>query len=253
MDSLEDGRRFLKGSDWEKMTKGETDQRAGVPVPPPQKPYPEDALLIDLVAPEDLTVGQMSVMQAIKQRRSHRSYTKEALTLEEFSFLLWATQGIGQTNTHEGRIIRTLRTVPSGGARHPFETYLLVRRVEGLEPALYRYLPVEHKIYLVRDDEDLTEKAHEATHQFLQQSGVAFIWTVVPYRTEWRYSFLSPKIIAQDSGHLCQNLYLACEAIGAGTCAIGTYDQRKIDAVLGVDGEDEFTIYVAPVGKVRQG
>ena len=64
---------------------------------------------------------------------------------------------------------------------------------------------------------------------------------------------LSAKVIAQDSGHLCQNLYLACEAIGAGTCAIGAYDQDKIDPVLGVDGEDEFTIYVAPVGKVRQG
>ena len=252
MDSLEAGRRFLKAENWEEWTKDETDQRAGVPVPPPQKPYPEDVELIDLADPGDLNLGQMSVMQAIKQRRSHRSYTKEPLTLEELSFLLWATQGIVQANTREGQIIRTLRTVPSGGARHPFETYLLVRRVEGVAPGLYRYLPVEHKIYLVRDDEDLTEKAHEATRgQFLRQSAVVFIWTVIPYRTEWRYSFLSAKIIAQDSGHLCENLYLACEAIGAGTCAIGAYDQDKMDPILGVDGEDEFAIYVAPVGKVR--
>jgi SagB-type dehydrogenase family enzyme len=193
----------------------------------------------------------MSVRQAIKQRRSHRSFTKESLTLEELSFLLWATQGIEQINTHEGRIVRTLRTVPSGGARHPFETYLLVRRVEGLVPGLYRYLPVEHKLYVVRD-KDLTEEAHEATRgQFLRQSAVVFVWTVVPYRTEWRYTFLSAKIIAQDSGHVCQNLYLACEAIGAGTCAIGAYDQDKIDPILGVDGVEEFTVYVAPVGKVR--
>ena len=251
MGSIETSRRFLMAENWEEWTKDETDQRAGVPVPPPQKPYPEDAELIDLADPGDLNLGQMSVMQAIKQRRSHRSFTKEPLTLEELSFLLWATQGIEQANTHEGRIIRTLRTVPSGGARHPFETYLLVRRVEGLAPGLYRYLPVEHKIYLVRD-EDLTAEAHEATRgQFLRQSSVVFIWTVIPYRTEWRYSFLSAKIIAQDSGHLCQNLYLACEAIGAGTCAIGAYDQDKIDPILGVDGEEEFTIYVAPVGKVR--
>ncbi len=80
---------------------------------------------------------------------------------------------------------------------------------------------------------------------------MTFIWTVIPYRTEWRYSMLSPKIIAQDSGHLCQNLYLASEAIGAGTCAIGAYDQSKIDPILGVDGEEEFTIYMAPVGKIK--
>ena len=76
------------------------------------------------------------------------------------------------------------------------------------------------------------------------------MWTVIPYRTEWRYSFISPKIIALDAGHVCQNLYLACEAIGAGTCAIGAYNQAALDALLGVDGIEEFAIYVAPVGKV---
>ena len=75
-------------------------------------------------------------------------------------------------------------------------------------------------------------------------------WTAVPYRTEWRYTVASPKLIALDAGHSCQNLYLACEAIGFGTCEIGAYDQEKCDAFLGVDGEDELTVYAAPVGKV---
>ena len=52
---------------------------------------------------------------------------------------------------------------------------------------------------------------------------------------------------------ICQNLYLACEAIGAGTCAIGAYDQLKLDLALGLDGTDEFVIYLAPVGKVAAG
>ena len=141
---------------------------------------------------------------------------------------------------------------PSGGARHPFETYLLVNRVEGIDPGLYRYLPLEHKVYLVDADTELAERVNEACYgQYVKDSAVVFIWTVIPYRTEWRYSILSPKIIAQDSGHLCQNLYLASEAIGGGTCAIGAYDQDRIDPILGVDGEKEFTIYMAPVGKVE--
>ena len=61
---------------------------------------------------------------------------------------------------------------------------------------------------------------------------------------------ISPKLIAQDSGHICQNLYLACEAIGAGTCAVAGYTQAPVDALVGVDGEDEFVVYLAPVGKV---
>jgi SagB-type dehydrogenase family enzyme len=254
MQAIEAGRNFLKAEYWDEWVQAETDQRAGVPMPPPQEPYPEDADLMDLIAPEDPTVGELSVRQAILQRRSHRSFTKDALTLEELSFLAWATQGIGQVlRNKEGEVVRTLRTAPSAGARHPLETYLLALRVEGLPEGLYRYLPMEHKVYLLRDDEDLLEQVHRATRgQFLRQSALVFIWTAVPYRTEWRYSGLSAKVIALDAGHVCQNLYLACEAIGAGTCAIGAYDQNKIDPILGVDGENEFTIYIAPVGKVRQ-
>ena len=60
------------------------------------------------------------------------------------------------------------------------------------------------------------------------------------------------KMLAIDSGHVCQDLYLACGAIGAGTCAVGAYSQDKMDAVLGVEGEDESRISVAPAGKVAQ-
>jgi SagB-type dehydrogenase family enzyme len=252
METIVTQREFLKSGPWDGWEKLETDQRKGIPVPPPEKSYPGDAPLIDLVAPEDLTVGQMPLVEAIRRRRSHRTFTPQPLTLEEISFLLWATQGIGRVIEGGGRIVRTLRTVPSGGARHPFETYLLVNRVEGLEPGLYRYLPLEHKLVLLSAAAGLADRVHTASRgQFVKESAVTFIWTAIPYRTEWRYSMLSPKIIAQDSGHLCQNLYLASEAIGAGTCAIGAYDQAKIDPILGVDGTEEFTIYMAPVGKIK--
>lgn len=257
---METYRRFLKSDLWEEWRKLETDQRRGVPSPPPQKPYPKDAKLIGLVSPEDLTIGKMPLVEVIKSRRSHRKFTEEPLTLEELSFLLWATQGISKVTryvnkgVHDALSVFTLRTVPSGGARHPFETYLLVNRVNGLKLGLYRYLPLQHKLYLLHTDTELTEKVHNACYeQYVKNSAVTFIWTVIPYRTEWRYCMLSPKIIAQDSGHLCQNLYLASEAIGAGTCAIGAYDQKKMDSVLGVDGKEEFAIYVAPVGKIRSG
>lgn len=64
-----------------------------------------------------------------------------------------------------------------------------------------------------------------------------------------RNGLASHKVIALDAGHVCQNLYLACEAVGAGACAIAAYDQDAMDELLGVDGRDEFTVYLAPVGK----
>ena len=90
-----------------------------------------------------------------------------------------------------------------------------------------------------------------SNQSFAGKSAVTFIWTTIPARMEWRYSRASYKVIALDAGHVCQNLYLACETIGAGTCAIAAYDQEIADSILGIDGVEEFTIYMAPVGKVQ--
>ena len=81
------------------------------------------------------------------------------------------------------------------------------------------------------------------------EAAVTFIWTAVPYRMEWRYGIVAHKVIAVDAGHVCQNLYLACEAIDAGACAMAAYDQEGMDELLRVDGQDEFTIYLASVGR----
>lgn len=192
---LKADRKFLKADRWGKWQKIETDQKKGIPAPPPEKPWSEDAVLIDLVAPEDLTVGQMPLIEAIRRRRSRREYTRQPLSLEELSYLLWATQGVSKVAEGDGtRAVPSRRTVPSGGARHPFETYLLVKRVEGQAPGLYRYLPLEHKIYLLSADAGVAGKVHEATFgQFVEASAVTFIWTAIPYRTEWRKALCRPR------------------------------------------------------------
>lgn len=228
----------------------ETDQRKGLPLPPMQKPYPEDAKLIDLVSPEDFKISDVSLIKAIKNRVSHRKYSDESLTLEELSFLLWSTQGVKEL-AREGRI--TLRTVPSGGAMHPFETYLLINRVENITPGLYRYLAIEHKLLpITTEAKDLPEEINEICNKqtFVGKSAVVFIWSARPYRTEWRYGEDSLKDILMSVGHICQNLYLACEAINSGTCAIVAYQQDKLDEFIGVDGDNEVSLYVAPVGKL---
>jgi SagB-type dehydrogenase family enzyme len=227
----------------------ESHQRKGVPPPPLEKSFPEDASLIDLVKPDAMHLGSMPLMKAIRQRESRRRYTEEALTLEELSFLLYATQGVKEVDKNR---VWTRRTVPSGGARHAIETYLIVNRVEGLAPGVYRYLPLEHKLLLVKAEAPLPKKISEACWEqaFVGQAAVVFVWTAIPYRSEWRYSIVAYKDIAVEAGHICQNLYLACESIGAGACAILAYEQKAVDELIGVDGQEEFTVYLAPVGKL---
>ena len=241
-------RLFLKDSLRKVIDFSQTDQNRGVTPPPLEKPYAKESKRIDLPKYDQFKdIGKIDLKTAIKNRESRRSYSNQPLSREELSFLLWATQGIKQ-KLDPGH---ALRTVPSAGCRHALETYLCVLNVQGLDQGIYRYLPLEHQLLFEFTEENLNRKIVQAVlgQHYPGEAAVTFIWTTIPYRMEWRYDIAAHKVIAIDAGHACQNLYLACEAIGAGTCAMAAYDQEGIDKLLRIDGQDEFTIYLASVGK----
>ena len=110
-------------------------------------------------------------------------------------------------------------------------------------PSVPRY-SIAERTYGARGADRLVEKC-----------AVYFIWTAVPYRKEWIYGFWADKIVAIEAGHVCQNLHLASEAIGCGTCATAVVGEigPSYDELLGVDGRDEFAVYAAAVGKLKSG
>ncbi len=248
-DLIDQYRYFLKDSIRKKIDFSATDQNKGVDVPPIEKPYPADAVRIDLAKPGAWkSIAGINLVTAIGNRKSRRAYTKTSLTLEELSFLLWATQGVREKAVGG----HAYRTVPSAGCRHSFETYLVVLNVEGLDAGIYRYLPLSHQLLFEFSEDRLAGKMVDAVFRqpYPGNAPVTFVWTAIPYRMEWRYGLAAHKVIAIDVGHVCQNLYLACEAISAGACAIAAYDQEALDRLLRIDGSDEFAIYLAPVGKI---
>jgi SagB-type dehydrogenase family enzyme len=249
MKDLENYRDFLKAHWWDERDRLETDRVKRLPQPPLQKPYASTDKMIDLIDPDEFETFNRNVFEAIKYRKTHRRFLEEHLSLHELSFLLWATQGVHKID----RTGTTKRTVPSAGSRHPFETYILIDRVNGISPGIYRYLSLEHKMCPIFEGKIYKDEITDAFkgQSFIAESAAIFIWTVIPYRSEWQYLMVAPKMIALDAGHVCQNLYIACEAIKAGTCAIGKYDQKLMDNLVHVDGEEEFVIYAAAVGKVN--
>lgn len=247
---IKEGRNFIKSNRFEIFSqKMKSDQSQGIPQPPLEKPYDKSLVIVDL--PEHTREGlrERDVIKLMENRESRRIYADKAITLEQLSFMLWATQGVKSVM---GDNYATKRTTPSAGARHPFETYLWIKRVEGLEQGIYRYLALEHKLLLIKTGDFTQEMTNAAMGQkFVGDCACTFVWAAIPYRGEWRYHIGSHKTMLLDAGHVCQNLYLACEAEGLGTCAIAAYFQKEIDETLGLDGEDEFAVYMAPVGVLK--
>ena len=243
------GRAFVTNYSWDADGDYKTDQQLNRPQPPLVK-APMTAGAIDL--PKDFSSLPPSgdFLSVVNRRRSHRVYTDEAMTLTQLSYLLWCTQGV---RSLRGRAYATLRTVPSGGARHAFECYMIVRHIDGLAPGRYHYLPMMHQVEFLGpvDEPDSLIAGTLCGQRWAAKAGVIFYYSCVFYRAEWRYGIRAHAPVLIDSGHVTENLYLAATSIGLGGCAIAAMDPEKANAVFGLDGKEETIFYAMPVGTVR--
>ncbi len=226
-----------------------SDKENGLPYPALFKPSSSNDIIKLPLALKDLIITK-SIIQCIEDRASHRSFSTEGISVNELSYLLWSTQGLKKIIAEN---IGSFRNVPSGGGKHAFETYLIVMNIDLLKNGIYHYLPKTNEIEYLRCVDNIQDTISKSTlnQTYIGNSAVVFIWTCIPYRSEWKYNIAAHKVLLLDAGHICQNLYLACESIGLGTCAIAAYDQEMIDKLISVDGNDEFTVYLAPVGRVK--
>ena len=240
------------GQDFVRLTRyiyeRESDQTLGVPRPDAIKVRSGE--IISLPAIGTLKMPEMPLAKAIEQRRSVRKYSAVPLKQEELSFLLWASSWAKDFRSTEQMEI-TFRNVPSAGSRHPLETFLDIRRVEGIKPGLYYYHPVKHCLILYDDSPEIAAKIYEGCmfQEMIPTAAVNFILTAVPYRTVWRYGQRGYRYLYLDAGHIGQNIHLAAEAIDAGACMIGAFLDEAMNDAIGLDGIDEFVIYIASVGK----
>ena len=252
------GRAFMGQWETEENQDFVSDQNKKLPQPPlvkaamrrEQIPLPTDFGELELIN---------DTLRLFGERKSSRVYTEEPMTFRELSFLLWVSQGVKGLR---GRAYATLRTVPSAGARHPYECYLLIRRVEGLTPGAYHYLPMEHALELLCPEEDLKEKfgkdlkslipAVMHGQAFTGKASAAFFYAMNAYRAEWRYGIRSHRVALMDAGHIVENLYLACAALKLGVCAVGAMDMKLGNALFELDGTEEFLVYSAACGTISE-
>lgn len=192
--------------------------------------------------PEQKEKGEMSVEEAISKRRSRRSFKEDAITLEDVSQILWAAQGVTDRK-------RGFRAAPSAGATYPLEVYLIVGNVKGLEAGLYRYEPQKHGLVLVKKGDLRREVCAAALGQGMLKDAPATVAIAAVYeRTSRRYGRRAVRYVHMEVGHVGENIYLQCEALGLGTCAVGAFHDERLKKVLGIDEEP---LYLMPIGKTK--
>lgn len=204
---------------------------------------------LSYVLPSPKTDGGISVERALNDRRSRRNFTDTAVPAEELSQILWAAYGV--TSPQPGRPAQRggLRTAPSAGALYPFEIYVLVGNVEGIEPGVYKYISEEHKIVrtIVADLREELSKAALGQLQVRNAPAVIFYSAIFERMTKKYGDRGRERYVCMDLGHSAQNIYLQAESLGLGTCAIGSFSDDEVARILQLP-ENEEPLYIMPIG-----
>jgi SagB-type dehydrogenase family enzyme len=197
----------------------------------------------------------------VSHRRSVRSFGATPLSLLELSRLLWASAGITTSYiTPHGQDF--YRAAPTAGALYPIETYVVVNKVDELEPGLYHYRvagldilerPIaegSHSLERLKTGDLRSDVSAAALDQLMcAKAGAVFIWTAVFDRSVWKYRDRAYRYFYLDAGHMAAQLSLAAVAQGLGSCPIAAFYDNEVNELLGIDGKTEGTVYMTAVGR----
>jgi len=205
--------------------------------------YKEASEETSIILPQPSTDSEVSIEEALSERRSVREYMDEPLTLREVSQILWAAKGM--TAPEKGG-----RTAPSAGALYPLEVYLVVRRVDGVKPGVYHYLPEEHKLDRILEGDISIELAQAALGQtFISKAPVNLVFSGVFKRTTKKYGERGVYYVYMEAGHAAQNVYLQVQSLGLGTVTVGAFYDEEVKRLLNLS-EEETPLYIMPIGKI---
>jgi SagB-type dehydrogenase family enzyme len=188
----------------------------------------------------------MSLGDALRRRRSARTFAQTALSRPVVAALLRA--GYGVTGALDaGGAMHPIRAAPSGGALYPLELSLVARRVDALEPGLYHFDPLDDSLEVLRPGRvpigAATPFAEVATG-----AAAVIVVTAVFWRTRFKYGLRGYRFALLEAGHVAQNILLAAAALELAAIPLGGFYDRRVDELLGLNGVDESALYLVCVG-----
>jgi SagB-type dehydrogenase family enzyme len=209
--------------------------------PEPYKHYPNNQ---KIKLPPPKSTSTVSLDDAIQNRRSIRDFSKKALTMNQLSYLLWASTGI---NRKEYGF--ELRTTPSAGALYPIETYLVINNVENILQGTYHYNIKHHLLEKIKTGDFRKEISKAALDQIMcYHAAVVFIWTAIFNRSKCKYGERAYRYIYLDAGHIAENIALSATSLKLGSCQIAALYDDEVNQLIDIDGKKESTVYMSVIG-----
>lgn len=214
------------------------------PVPPVTKSYRRRPILELPRVP-----ARGPVADVLLQRRTWRRFGRRALSRRALSVLMRLTFGAQKLMDLGAAGPAMLRTSPSAGARHPVEAYVVVRQVSGVEPGIYYYAPLEHRLVRLRTGRRSTIERHLPGQPWYGRASILVLLTAAFRRSQWKYP--SPRAyrdVLLEAGHFCQTFCLVATELGLAPFCTAALADSIIERDLGIDGVSEGVLYACGAG-----
>jgi len=210
-----------------------------------------------------------SLGAVIRSRRSLRNMSGQPLSMAQLSTLLYYGDGcsgefdfvassvpgsLPPTETFGERYVGSVRCAPSGGGLYPVHIYFLALKVRDLAPGIYRYLPITHRLEVIREVE-----ASEV-EEYYRISGigknidarkvalsVGYVYSL--YENARKYGDLGLQFAFIEAGEIAENLQLTATALNLAATDLGGFEKAALEDFFGLDGLTHHLIHWTLVGQ----
>ena len=176
--------------------------------------------------PKPQMEGGKPLMQALKERKTARSFSSEKLPMQTLGNLLWAAFGVNRPETGQ-------RTAPSAMNRQEIDIYVATAN------GLYLYDAKGNTLKLVLAD-DIREAT--GTQAFVKDAPVNLVYVADYARMGGQKDEEKHLYSAADTGFIAQNVYLFCASEGLATVVRGSVDRPALAKAMKLRPEQKIIL-----------
>lgn len=176
----------------------------------------ETEKMIQLPEPQ-MDIGR-PLMQVLKDRQSSRSFSKEKLTIQTLSNILWAAFGVNRPESGK-------RTAPSARNRQEISIYMV------MNDGVYLYEAGQHTLKQVLTDDI---RVLTGRPEWVQEAPLNLIYVADFSKlgdAEEIQKFITS---STNAGFISQNVYLYCASEGLATVVRGSVDKSALEKAMGL-------------------